>query len=150
MRALEYGPDPHGQFERTEGLGQVVIGATHQSEDALRLLAACGQHHHRQIVPAAQFLERLKAAHAGQHHVEYQQVRRVGIDAREAVLGVMQNVDAEALQLQKLAQHRGQAGVVVYEQQAGGGWAHGGSLADDCHGLRSVFHLLTHPAAGPV
>jgi hypothetical protein len=63
--------DARQQFERLEGLGEVIVGAQFQSYDFVRQLTTCGEHQDRRIDPAlAQVAAHVKTALPRKHHVE--------------------------------------------------------------------------------
>ena len=71
--------DARQQLSRLERLGEIVVGAHFQADDAIDRLAARGQHDHRQVRARAQRAAQLQAVLAGHHEVEDDQVdaRRV-------------------------------------------------------------------------
>ena len=66
--------DARQQLARVERLGQVVVGAHLQADDAVGLVAARGQHDHRDFRLRAQLAAQRQPVVAGQHHVEHDQV----------------------------------------------------------------------------
>ena len=123
------------QFARLERFAQVVVGADLQAHDAVGGLTARCQHQQRQPSRAglgAQFAREVQAVTVGQHQVEQQCV----------VMGLFQavttggqragGVDFKTAAAQVVADHVGQAHVVVNQQQAAG---HGVSFT---HGRRSA------------
>ncbi|MNP09640.1 hypothetical protein D3C76_1017540 [compost metagenome] len=97
VAAAQHGAQACRELAWITGLGQVVVGAEFQAEDAVQRFAACGEHQHRQVgMFAAQLLEQLQAAAVGQHHVEDDGIRRAA-GQRGARLGaVVAGAHAEA------------------------------------------------------
>src|ERR1043165_1989329 len=62
------------QLLEVEGLGDVVVGAELEAENAIRLLAARRQHDDRRASPLPQEAAELEAALSRQHHVENDQI----------------------------------------------------------------------------
>ena len=73
-RAAQDDLDARQQFARAERLGQVVVGAHLQADDAIGFLAARGQHDDRDVGVGAQRAAQREAVVAGQHEVEHDQV----------------------------------------------------------------------------
>ena len=72
--------DARDQLARVEGLGQVVVGAHLEADDAVDLLALGREHDDGHVLPgAAQPPANAEAVLAGQHEVEHDQVRRVAL-----------------------------------------------------------------------
>ncbi len=68
--------DAGEQFARVERLGQVVVGAHFEADDAVDLFALGGQHDDRRIVTAvAQSLADRHAILTRQHQVKHQQIK---------------------------------------------------------------------------
>ncbi|MNL03080.1 hypothetical protein D3C87_1236060 [compost metagenome] len=72
--APQDGADARHQFGEGERLDHVVVGAKFQALEAVGQLVAGGQAEHRGVLVAAQFAQHLPAVHAGQHHVEHDEV----------------------------------------------------------------------------
>ena len=73
--AAQDGADARRQFARVEGLGEVVVGAQFEADDAVDILAAGGEHHDRNFALLAQAAEDFEAVDAGQHDVEDHQAK---------------------------------------------------------------------------
>ena len=111
--APQYGPDARRQFARVERLGQVVVGAQLQTHDAVHIVAARRQHHHRHVALAAQPAQDFEAIDARQHDIQHHQV-----DARfprlfQSLLAFVFAVHREPFALQELTQQRAELRVVV-------------------------------------
>jgi hypothetical protein len=106
--------DAGHQLARVEGLGQVIVGAHFEADDAVDVLALGGQHDDRGLVAgAAQAAADRQAVFAGQHQVQHQQV--VALAQPQLVHGrrAFGRHDLEALFGQVTAQQVAQAHVVV-------------------------------------
>ncbi len=159
--------DAGQQLARLEGLGQVVVGAELEADDAVGGLAARGQHHQRQAARgrlAAQLAREVEAVAIGQHQVEHERVVRAGGQAHAAVGQRAGGIDVEALRAQIVADHARQARVVVDQQEmrighggvgvprGGGrraGTLRGRSVTDRVEGCHRVSHSgRRRPRAG--
>ena len=90
MRAAQDGAQARGEFAGVEGLGQIVIGAGFQTQDAVGIVAARRQHQYGHARLAAQTTKHLEAAQTGKHHVEDNHVeaaRQSAFEARVAPFG---------------------------------------------------------------
>ena len=73
-----------GELAGIEALGEVIIGADFQSDDAGRVVAVRGEHDDGNGGHGADFAENFEAAHAGKHHVEDDEGIGAGERAAEA------------------------------------------------------------------
>jgi hypothetical protein len=69
----QHDPDARHQLARGKRLGDVVIGADFQADDAVDLVAARGQENHRHVRELAQLAAYFEAVHVGQADVEHNQ-----------------------------------------------------------------------------
>jgi hypothetical protein len=125
----QHGADARQQLARLKGLGQVVVGAQLQADDAVHRVALGGEHQHRHLGRGAgqraDAAAHVQAVHVGQHQVEDDQIGRIGLHAfqsAEAVSGVRKG---KSRLDQVFADHPGQAAIVFDHQQAG---THGRSV----------------------
>ncbi len=96
--AAQHGVDARDQLARIERLGQVVVGAHLEADDAIDVLALGGQHDDRhRLARAAQAPADREAVFAGQHEVEHEQVRRVALQLLVEVARVGERLHLEAL-----------------------------------------------------
>ena len=76
----QHGVDARDQLARIERLGEVIVGAHLQADDAIDVLALGGEHDDRhRLAGAAQAAAYRQAVLAGQHQVEHEQVRRIAL-----------------------------------------------------------------------
>ena len=68
------GAQPRQQLARLERLGQVVVGAQLEADDAVHGVAARGQHQDRRLRAGAHAPADLEAVDIGQHQIEHQRV----------------------------------------------------------------------------
>ena len=68
--APQDGPQPGQQFARIERFGQVIVGADFQADDAVRVLAACGQHQDRHVGAGTDRSAEFESVAVRQHQVE--------------------------------------------------------------------------------
>ena len=124
--------DARQQLARVEGLGQVVVGADLEADDAVDVLDLGGEHDdRRRVVGRAQAAADRQAVFAGQHQVEHDQVD--GLARQHAVqrLGVFGQQDLEAFLRQVAAQQVADARIVVDDDDAvGRGRSVAGLMAD--------------------
>ena len=70
-RAAENRVESGGKLARRTGLGNVVVGAELEADDAVDGIALGGEHENGKLALFANAFENLHAAHAGHHHVEH-------------------------------------------------------------------------------
>ena len=120
--ATQHGADASDELARVERLGDVVVGAHLEADDAVDRIAARRQHDHRQPRRAlAQRAEDFDAAHVGQHQVEQDEVGRVAFGGRRGdAVGAARRVrQRDALALEQPDEQSRQLDVVVDEQDRG-------------------------------
>ena len=115
--AAENGANARLQLARTEGFGQIVVGADLQSDDAIHLLAARGQHQDRRLGARADRAADLEAVDVGQHDVEDDGVERRAVERGEPVATGEAALDDEAGGGQVVRDHGGQPRVVVDDEK---------------------------------
>src|SRR5262249_23114563 len=89
VAATEDGAHPGDELARAERLGHVVVGAELEPEHPVHLPGPCGEHHDRESarrLGSAEPAADLEAVDAGQHEIEYDQGRPIGLEAREGTL----------------------------------------------------------------
>ena len=128
-------PDPRHQLGEAERLGHVVVGAAVEGGDRVGDRVAGGEHDDRHPAAlGAQLVEDLEAVHAGQADVEHHQVEA----ARERLVEAGRSVGGDgrlvALGPQALGHERGDALLVLDDQDLG----HGFSSVAGTVGGRSV------------
>ena len=108
------------QFVERERLGDVVVGAQHQTADPVLLLAARRQDDHRDavglVVEGPADLEAVRAVR--QHDVEQQQVRREPLHGGERLPAAVAGLHEEPFVLQVVAQEPGHRVVVLDDQDS--------------------------------
>ena len=105
------------QFVQVEGLGQVVVGAGVQAQDAVADRAARGEDQHRRRQPGgARLGQHLQPVQAGQAQVEQHHVGQAGVPAvqRASAVAAGHHLHAAALEA---ALQRGLHRQVVFHQQ---------------------------------
>jgi hypothetical protein len=122
-RALAPARAPHqrlqarDQFARLEGLGEVVVGAQLQPDDAAHRVAARGQHQHRRRVGlGAQPAQQRQAVLAGQHQVQHDGIGPGGRQQPPHRPAVRRGADLPAEALQVGRQAGPDLGVVVDDE----------------------------------
>jgi len=117
--AAQDGVDARGEFTRIEGLGEVVIGADFEADDAVDVVTVGGEHHDGDGGGCADLAENFKAAHAREHDVEDDQGIGTGESAIEAHDAVMDGFGAQALRNEIFRDEVAQLNVVIHDQNAG-------------------------------
>ena len=118
--AAQNGAHAGHQFARIERLGQIIVRAEFQADDAVHVVGARGEHEHRHAALFAQPPEDFEAVHTGQHDVQDYQVEAAVQGAFQAAAAFMHALDREAFALEKLGQQGAQLGVVVDQQKSHG------------------------------
>ena len=115
-RAPQNALDAREQLARIERLGQIVVGAHFQADDAIGFLAARGEHDDRNLRAGAHVAAQREPVVARQHHVEHDDVRPRRFERRPHALAVGDRGDAVAVLLQVIAQQAADFEVVVDDQ----------------------------------
>jgi hypothetical protein len=111
--ATQHGADPGKQLARAEGLGEVVVGAELEAEDAVDLLALGGEHDDRHCQLAADLPCEREPVLAGHAHVEEHQVHAPRSQRLAHVPSVATGHDLELVPDEVVADHLADGGVVV-------------------------------------
>jgi hypothetical protein len=120
------------QLQHRERLGQVVVGAQLQPEDAVHFARPRADDDDRRVARhGAGAAADLEAVDAGQHQVEHQRVPAAALQFAQAGMAVGGMLHGIALVAQVHAQKFGDVGVVLDDQHAFGG-VHGA----DCPAIR--------------
>ena len=116
VAAAQHGAQAGGQLAGVAGLGQIVIGAQLQAQDAVQRFATRRQHQHRQIgVVVTQLLEQLKAAAIGKHDIQHHGIR-AGLAQRLAGAGtIVASANLKAFLAQPTDQQLTQLLVIIYQ-----------------------------------
>jgi len=124
-RAAQDDLDARQQFARVEGLGQVVVGAEFEADDAVDLVAARGEHQDRQRAVLPPRLAQIETVAIGEHGVKNQQVERAAPEQGLAVAERAGHRHRQAARAEVLGDHAGQCRIVIDHQYT---FAHGGSF----------------------
>ena len=119
--------DACDQFARVEGLGQVVVGAHLEPDDAVHVVALGSEHDDRRAVAGgAQAPDDGEAVLAGKHLVQDDQV--VGLALHQPVHrgGIAGKGDFELLLRQVALEQLAQFCIVIDDEQFLGGTVHAG------------------------
>ena len=118
----QHGANARQQLARLKGLGQVVIRAQLQADDAVHCVALGREHEHRHAGgcagQGADAAAHLQAVHAGEHEIENDQIGRAFLHGSQAAGAVALVGKGKAGLLQVFAHHAGQAGIVFNHQKA--------------------------------
>ena len=121
LRPAQQRPHAGHDFARAEGLGDVVVGAELQPDDAVRLLGLGGEHDHRHGGGrriGAHRPAHVEAVHARQHHVEDHQIGRRAAQPRQHVASRVGDVDGVGGFFEVVADQRRDVGVVLGHEDA--------------------------------
>jgi hypothetical protein len=121
-RAAQQRLDAGQQLGHREGLDHIVVGAGREAAHALFFLAARGDHDDRRargFLAGAPAAAELDAGQAGQHPVEQDQVGHAVADALHRLVAALGGDNAEAFGLEVVAQHQGEIGLVLDDQDGG-------------------------------
>ena len=110
--------DASHQLARVEGLGEVVVGAELEADDAVHVVAPRREHQHGDPGRGPDGAEHVEAVESGQHHVQHGEVVAAGRQALHGAGAVRLAVEDEALPGEILAEQLAQLGVVVDQQHA--------------------------------
>ena len=116
-RAAKYGANSGHQFARIERLGQVVVGADFQPQNAVDGFSSRGQQQHRHRRLLAQRFQQLEPGAARQHHIQDDQLMiagQCGAQSRSVIVG---GIHLEAFAFQKALQQVDQPVVVIDDEQ---------------------------------
>ena len=111
--ATQHGAHPRKKLAGAEGLGEVVVGAQLEAEDAVDLLALGGKHDDRNHRLGADFPREGEPVLAGQAHVEEHQVDAAGSERFAHVAAVRRRDHLELVPDEIVADHLPGGGVVV-------------------------------------
>ena len=109
-------PDARAQFAGVEWLGDIIVSAHFESDDAVHIVAAGGEHHHREFARLAEAPQDLEAVQAGEHNVEHYQVVRAVQCLLESRGAVVSKLCLEAFALEEFLEQQGQLSVVVDDE----------------------------------
>src|SRR5262245_40652516 len=96
LRSTQDGVDSRQQLSGVEGLGQVVVGADFQTDDAVDIVAARGQHDDGHLRLRSKPSQDFDAVHLRHHHVQNDEGKVAAERLLESVLAVMRNLHAKA------------------------------------------------------
>ena len=117
LMAPEQGAAAGHQFADAEGFDQVVIGPQLEPEHTIGFGVPGADHQHEgPLRQFDQFAAEIKAVDAREHHIENDQLKRLFLQSIPGALAVGRGRDAEAFELQRLAD-RLTDGVVVFDHQ---------------------------------
>jgi len=112
--------DAREQLARHEGLGQVVVGAHLEADDAVHVLAARGQHQDGGVgvcaAGRAQVAAQAEAVLARHHHVEHDEVDLVALERELHFAAVCSGGAAQALLLEIVGEQAADLAIVVDDQ----------------------------------
>ena len=141
-RAPQQRLDPHFEFARAEGLGEVVVGAGLKARDLVVHGVVRRQEHRGRLDAAvAHALEQLDPAHPRHRDVEDEEVEAPRDGVVKRLLGALPFLDLEALAPEVLGEQHPHAQVVVYYQNPKAHASHlnlcrGRALTDLCPARR--------------
>ncbi len=148
-RAAQDGADARRELARRERLGDVVVGAELEADDAVGLLAAGGEHDHRQVALRPDPAAEREPVRSRQHHVEHDQVRRGALDQRAGGLAVPGLERVVALTLQVASDDVADDRLVVDDQHRRHRAHSSGSVSTHLRWWRQAQSSRTEPSVIP-
>ena len=112
--------DAREELAGVEGLGKVVVGAELQADDPIGVVAPRGEHEYRHPGARADPPAHLEAVQIGQHHVEDDGIGLRARERGEPGRRVVRRLDLHPGRVQVLADHRGEARIVLDHQDPPG------------------------------
>src|SRR5262249_6360599 len=144
--AAEHCLHARDELARLERLGDVIIRAELEADDAVRNVAPGGQHDDWQAAGFADLAAHGEAVHVGQHDVKDDPVRRRRLQGAKAGLGMRHRLHGEAEPAEVLREQLVQALVVVNDENSR---AH--SLRSACiGGIRAARRAGSAPNPRPM
>src|SRR5688572_15288835 len=111
--AAKHGTDARDQLSRVEWLGDIVVGAELQADDAIRVLGQRGEQDDRHLRGFLQALADAQSVLAWHHYVQHDEIRIRGREQPVQLAAVRRNTRPEAAQAQVVAQRCTDLPVVV-------------------------------------
>src|SRR5205814_2375016 len=111
---------PRQQLARLEWLGQIVVGAELEPDDAIHGIAARGEHQDRRLRLHPDAAAHIKTIDVGQREVENDAIEALARVARDAELALGRNHDVKARLAEIALHHLGKTRVIFDEQDAAG------------------------------
>ena len=137
------------QHARLHRLGDELVGAELQPDDAVEVVASGGQDDNgHQGAPCTQLAADAEAVHAGQHEVQHHEVGRNLASHVDGRLAPADPMDLERVARQVLDDELAQPLVVLHQQNAGAGIARDSGFAA-FHGLPFCISACGRCYAGP-
>ena len=138
---------PRQQFARLERLRQIVVGADLEPDHAVHGVAARGQHQDRHVGGLADAAADFEPVGVGQHQVEHQRVELLALQPLLALARGRRRGNAKARGAEIVADHAGEALVVVDDEDAAG---HGAIIAGASAKVRGRAQALSALRRGPI
>jgi hypothetical protein len=118
QRAAQHGADAGNEFAGIKGLGNIVVGADFEAENAVHGFSAGGEKDDRNAGLGAEGLEKLKAGAAREHHVKDDHVVLAGEGGLETGAVVKDGIDLKALILEEALEKGDKALIVIDKEYA--------------------------------
>jgi hypothetical protein len=115
-RAPQHGANAPEQLAGTEGLGQIVVRADLEADDAIDLIAERRQHDDRQVGRRAQLAADFKTALARQHEIEHDEIVALAREGAARLLPIGDGGRGEAVLLEEVTQQRANFAIVVDDE----------------------------------
>src|SRR5208282_5310598 len=117
-RTAEYGANAGYKLSGIKRLGQIIVGANFQANDAVDVFSPCSQQKYRKARGGANAAQDFETVDAGQHYVEdHQQVAAAG-GALQPAFTIMSGFHDKALGLQVFSHQSTELDVIVDDQNA--------------------------------
>ena len=109
---------PRAELEKREGLDQVVVRTVLKPPHPVFDLVSRGEHEDRGLLAATHVAQDLESIHAGQHHVQHDQVVAVLERCVAAVDAIAHHIDGVALLREPALQVIGRLDLVFNDQDS--------------------------------
>ena len=114
--AAQHRIDPGQQFTRVERLGEIVVRADFETDDAIGLVPLGGEHDHRRLRLGTHLAAQFETADAGQHDVENDQVDRRLSQHLAHLVAIAGGADLETVAAQELGDEMADLAIVVDDE----------------------------------
>jgi len=117
-RAAEDGVDTGNQLAHAERLGQIVVGADFETDDAIDFFAARSEHDHGDIGLAAQAPENFESIDVGQVDIQQDRGGPVTSTLFDALLAELRRAEVESFLREGPAQQLHHFAIVIDDQDS--------------------------------
>jgi hypothetical protein len=117
-RAAQDRSNPRDQLAWIKRLGQIIVGANLQADDAIYVFAARSQQQHGKSRGGANAPQHFETVNAGKHYIQHNQQVAAGCSSLQAAFTVVRGFHGKTFSLQIFAHQGAEFHVVVDDQNA--------------------------------